>query len=140
MSFVSPAIRQQVISEAQDCCEYCQTQQCLIGMPLVIDHIIPRALGGSSDRANLAASCYRCNLFKGAKTQGIDSQTGETVTLFHPRKQVWAEHFAWTEEGTQIKGLTAVGRATVSALKVNNDYAIASRRIWVAENWHPPHI
>ncbi len=140
MSLVSPTIRQQVISEAQQCCEYCQTQQCLIGMPLVIDHIIPLSLGGSSDRANLAASCYRCNEFKGAKTQGIDPQTGETVTLFHPRQQVWAEHFAWTEEGTTIKGLTAVGRATVSALKVNNEYAIASRRIWVAENWHPPNI
>ncbi|EAW34317.1 HNH endonuclease [Lyngbya sp. PCC 8106] len=140
MSLVSPTIRQQVISEAQQCCEYCQTQQCLIGMPLVIDHIIPLSLGGSSDRANLAASCYRCNEFKGAKTQGIDPETGETVTLFHPRQQVWAEHFAWTEEGTQIKGLTAVGRATVSALKVNNEYAIASRRIWVAENWHPPNI
>lgn len=140
MSLVSPAIRQQVISKAQQCCEYCQTQQCLIGMPLVIDHIIPRSLGGSSDRANLAASCYRCNEFKGAKTQGIDPQTGEPVTLFHPRQQVWAEHFAWAEEGTQIKGLTAVGRATVSALKVNNEYVIASRRIWVAENWHPPDI
>jgi hypothetical protein len=140
MSLVSPTIRQQVISEAQQCCEYCQTQQCLIGMPLVIDHIIPLSLGGSSERANLAASCYRCNEFKGAKTQGIDPQTGETVTLFHPRQQVWAEHFTWSEEGTQIKGLTAVGRATVSALKVNNEYVIASRRIWVAENWHPPNI
>jgi 5-methylcytosine-specific restriction endonuclease McrA len=103
MSLVSPTIRQQVISEAQQCCEYCQTQQCLIGMPLVIDHIIPLSLGGSSERANLAASCYRCNEFKGAKTQGIDPQTGETVTLFHPRQLVWAEHFTWSEEGTQIK-------------------------------------
>lgn len=120
--------------------EYCQTQQRLIRMPLVIDHIIPRSLGGSSDRPNLAASCYRCNEFKGAKTQGIDPETGEQVPLFHPRQQIWAEHFAWTEAGTKIQGLTPVGRATVSTLKVNNEYVVASRQIWVAENWHPPDI
>ena len=140
MSSISPKIRQQVISEAQKCCEYCQTQQCLIGMPLVIDHIVPRSLGGSSDHSNLAASCYRCNQFKGAKTQGIDPKTGELVTLFNPRQQVWAEHFAWIKKATQIKGLTAVGRATVSALKLNNKDVIVSRHIWGEQNWHPPNI
>ena len=71
MSSVSLSLRQLTISEARHCCEYCQTQECLIGMPLVIDHILPRALGGSNERANLAASCHRCNTFKGAKTQAI---------------------------------------------------------------------
>jgi hypothetical protein len=40
MALISPAIRQQVITDAQYCCEYCQTQQRLIGMPLVIDYLV----------------------------------------------------------------------------------------------------
>jgi hypothetical protein len=138
MSSVSPSIRQQVISDAKQCCEYCQTQQRLIGMPLVIDHITPRSTGGSHDRVNLAASCYRCNEFKGAKTNAIDPLTNELVSLFNPRQQTWIEHFVWIEEGTRIAGLTAIGRATVDALQLNNQYVLESRRIWGAENWHPP--
>jgi len=140
MTSVSPSIRQQVISDANQCCEYCQTQQRLIGMPLVIDHIIPHSMGGSSDRANLAASCYRCNEFKGAKTTAVDRLTDESVPLYNPRQQIWAEHFAWIETGTQISGLTATGRATVDALKLNNEYVLESRQIWVTENWHPPNF
>jgi len=140
MASVPQSTRQQVISEARLCCEYCQTQQRLIGMPLVIDHIIPRSMSGSSDRANLAASCYRCNEFKGARTNGVDPLTGEQISLFHPRQQTWTEHFAWTEEGTLIAGLTPTGRATVNALRLNNQYVVESRKIWVAENWHPPNL
>lgn len=50
-------------------------------MPLVIDHIIPRAMGGSSDLTNLAASCYRCNEFKGARMDAVDPLTKEQVSL-----------------------------------------------------------
>ena len=138
MASVPSTLRQQVIAEAHQRCEYCQTQQRLIGMPLVIDHIIPRSLGGSQDRANLAASCYRCNEFKGPRITAVDPLTGEQVALYNPRQQTWTEHFTWIETGTQIAGLTPTGRATVDSLKLNNDYVVASRRIWVAENWHPP--
>ena len=131
---------QQVISDAQKCCEYCQTQQDLIGMPLVIDHIFPRAKGGKSDRANLAAACYRCNEFKGAKTYAIDSETDKKTDLFHPRQDTWSEHFTWTDAGICIEGLTPKGRGTVIVPKLNNDYVVESRRIWVAESWHPPAI
>jgi 5-methylcytosine-specific restriction endonuclease McrA len=128
------------MAEARQCCEYCQTQQRLIGMPLVIDHIRPRALGGSSDRANLAASCHRCNMLKGAKITAVDPTTGTDTRLFNPRRDNWHEHFAWTEQATHIQGLTAIGRATVPALQLNNAYAVASRAIWVSEGWHPPNL
>ncbi|MBC7970614.1 MAG: HNH endonuclease, partial [Verrucomicrobia bacterium] len=49
-------------------CQYCKTSSRLTGTPLVMEHILPRSQGGSDDRRNLAASCYRCNEFKGAKT------------------------------------------------------------------------
>lgn len=37
---------------------------------LVIDHIIPIALGGSCDRSNLQALCADCNISKGKKHPG----------------------------------------------------------------------
>lgn len=107
-------------------------------MPLVIDHIIPKSAGGSDERDNLAAACYRCNEFKWAKTHATDPATGEIVPLFNPRQQSWAEHFTWTNGGTHIAGLTSIGRATVIALRLNNEYVVESRALWVAQGWHPP--
>ncbi|MGB3653904.1 MAG: HNH endonuclease [Rivularia sp. (in: cyanobacteria)] len=37
-----------------------------------MEHILPKAAGGGDESENLAASCYRCNEFKGAKTHTID--------------------------------------------------------------------
>lgn len=60
------------------------------------------------------------------------------MQLFNPRQQQWQEHFAWTEDNTRIMGLTACGRATVVALKLNNSLAVTVRRNWVKAGWHPP--
>ena len=135
---VSDKVRQQIISQAGYRCEYCQTSHRLVGMPPVIDHIIPLALGGSDHIANLAAACYRCNEFKGAKTQAPDPATGQMVNLFHPRQQLWADHFTWANGGIHIIGLTPVGRATVIALRLNNQYVVEARMIWIEREWHPP--
>ena len=107
-------------------------------MPLVMDHILPRSAGGDDERDNLAASCYRCNEFKGARTHAIDPATGELVSLFNPRVQVWREHFSWANGGTHIVGLTPIGRATVVALRLNNEYVVEARTLWIAQDWHPP--
>jgi len=107
-------------------------------MPLVIDHIIPKAKGGGDERENLAAACYRCNEVKGIKTENIDPATSALVPLFNPQNQIWKKHFAWANGGTHIIGLTPTGRATVLALRMNNEYLVESRRLWVAINWHPP--
>jgi hypothetical protein len=64
--------------------------------------------------------------------------TGEIVPLFNPRQQRWSEHFAWSADGTQITGLTIIGRATVVALQMNNATIIPARRRWAAAGWHPP--
>jgi hypothetical protein len=58
--------------------------------------------------------------------------------LFHPRRDVWAEHFAWANGGTHVIGLTPIGRATVLALRMNNEYVVEARRLWIARQWHPP--
>ena len=91
MSSISKSLRQQVINEAGYRCEYCRTSSRLIGMPLVMDHILPSSLGGSDERENLAACCYRCNEFKGAKIKANDPVTNESISLFNPRLQRWLE-------------------------------------------------
>ncbi len=138
MSPITAAIRQQVFTRANYRCEYCQTSHRLLGMPPTIDHVLPIALGGSDDPANLAAACYRCNEHKGAKTHALDVLTGELVPLFNPRTQTWGEHFAWANGGTHIIGLTECGRATVAALRLNNEYVVEARSLWIARDWHPP--
>jgi hypothetical protein len=135
---ISSELRRQVSQEAKYRCGYCLTPQRIIGRPMVIDHLLPESRGGPTVRENLWLACRRCNEFKGARTHAVDPRTGETVTLFNPRTQSWTVHFTWSEDGTEIIGLTAIGRATVSALQLNNEMIIASRSLWVQAGWHPP--
>jgi hypothetical protein len=58
--------------------------------------------------------------------------------LFNPRGDKWATHFAWTDDATQILGLTAIGRATVEALELNREALINLRRVLVKAGEHPP--
>ena len=87
---------------------------------------------------NLCFACRRCNEFRSSATAACDPLTGEIVPLFHPRIQMWNEHFAWEASGTRIIGLTAIGRATVVALNMNNAVIVDARRRWVGVGWHPP--
>ena len=103
-----------------------------------LDHIVPVAIGGEHDRNNLAAACYRCNEFKGSKTHALDTASGEVVRLYNPRTQRWHDHFAWANGGSHIIGLTPTGRATVVALRLNNEYLVEARLLWIARDWHPP--
>lgn len=103
-----------------------------------MDHVLPKSIGGSDERENLAAACYRCNEFKGSKTHATDPATGALVALFNPRIQGWVEHFTWVNGGIHVAGLTPTGRATVVALRLNNDDIVAARMLWVENNWHPP--
>lgn len=136
--YISAAIRQRVLEAARHRCGYCQTQQAVVGITLHIEHIIPLAASGSSEEDNLWVACPTCNNYKGTQTQAVDPETGEMTALFNPRRQIWSEHFAWSEDGITIIGLTSVGRATVTALKMNEAPIQRSRRRWVLAGWHPP--
>lgn len=138
MTRLASELRRQVAARAGFRCEYCRTSQRVIGMPLVLDHILPRVAGGSDDLENLCAACYRCNEYKGAKAHAVDPQTGELAPLFNPRTRYWSDHFEWANGGTHIVGLTPTGRATVIALRLNNDYVVEARTAWIARSWHPP--
>ena len=82
-----------------------------------IEHIIAKQHGGADDDENLALACHRCKL-RGPNLKGIDPQTGQVVPLFHPRRQQWIDHFAIN--GVHVVGLSAVGRATVQVLELND--------------------
>ena len=136
--YIPEKIRARVRNQAGDRCGYCLSPQALVLGLLEIEHIIPKAEGGSDEEDNLWQSCRLCNGFKGVQTQALDPETGQRVPLFDPRRQHWSEHFAWSEDGTQIVGTTPCGRATVIALQLNNLIAVMVRRAWVAAGWHPP--
>lgn len=105
---------------------------------MVIDHIIPEAAGGRTLEQNLWLACHSCNEFKGAQTRARDPHTGQRVQLFNPRTQRWLEHFSWSDDGTQVVGLTSCGRATIMALKLNNDEIVLARGLWGSVGWWPP--
>lgn len=124
---------------ARNRCGYCRSPQHLVMARLEIEHIIPIAKGGTDDESNLWLACPLCNGHKSDKTHAVDPETGETVPLFHPRTQIWSEHFQWTEDGLRVVGKTATGRATVYALHLSDDpAALEVRSYWVLAGWHPP--
>lgn len=138
MSKVSDSIRQEVRKRAKNRCEYCLSSQEYVMGILQIDHIIPVAKGGKNDKTNLCLACELCNQYKWVQIESQDLETGNIVSLFNPRQQKWSEHFTWSEEGTEMRGLTPCGRATVNALKLNNTLAVMVRKNWVKAGWHPP--
>lgn len=133
-------VREFVKRRANFCCEYCQMAEWLSGIEGEIDHIIPRAEGGSSDPSNLCLACSSCNAYKQAKTTGIDPGSGELIALFHPRMQQWEEHFAWDDNPARIVGLTPCGRATIETLRLNHPLLVSARTVWTHAGFHPPLI
>ena len=136
--YISPALREQIAVDANYQCGYCHTPQSFTAMPMHIDHIIPIAAGGSSERQNLWLACPLCNSHKGVQTEASDPETDTLVALFNPRQQNWEHHFRWSADGTNIIGISSIGRATVLALKLNNEHFLRARRRWALAGWHPP--
>jgi HNH endonuclease len=136
--YIAESVRQRVREQAKNRCGYCQSSQQYILGVLEIEHIIPTAKSGASVEENLWLSCRLCNGHKGVQTHAPDPVTQTVVALFNPRVQVWSEHFTWNDDGTIIIGRTPCGRATVIALKLNNEIAVSVRSNWVRAGWHPP--
>jgi hypothetical protein len=106
-----------VRKRASDRCEYCRLPQHAVEATFHVAHIVARQHQWADDPSNLALACDRCNLFKGPNLSGIDPASGAVVSLFHPRRQHWQEHFAL--DGAELVGLTATGRTTIQLLQMN---------------------
>jgi len=122
------ALRSLVRRRAGDVCEYCRLPQTASRFARFhVEHIIARQHAGATEADNLALACHFCNYHKGPNIAALDPETGELVPLFHPRRDRWADHFTWN--GTVVVGRTAIGRATVQLLAMND-----WQRVEVREN------
>lgn len=131
-------IRSKVMLRSEHCCEYCKSQDKFSPVFFTIDHIVPILSGGTTDVQNLAYACPLCNRLKWQKVLAVDPVTDNTIRIFNPRSDVWEEHFQWSEDYLQIVGITAIGRATVSALQLNRTKLLLYRKEMLEIGQHPP--
>lgn len=122
------ATRQMVWGRAERRCEYCRLrQEHEPAQTFHVEHVTARQHGGNDSSDNLALACQLCNSLKGPNLTGIDPDTGAVTRLFHPRREVWSDHFR--RERAYIRGLTATGRTTVWLLEINGDERVELRSV-----------
>ncbi len=88
-------LRQAVRQQAGSRCEYCHLLEAHSSLSFEVEHIIAEKHGGKSTAENLAWACRYCNAYKGPNIAGIDPSTEQIVPLYHPRRELWNEHFRW---------------------------------------------
>lgn len=135
---ISKKIKQFVFERAGFMCEYCLALLAYSPQPFNGEHIIPESKEGDNSIENLACACGGCNGSKYNKTHAPDPFDGKIVSLFHPRKMSWYEHFIWSPDFLYIIGITSIGRATVEALNLNRAGLINFRRALLKLGAHPP--
>lgn len=69
----------------------------------------------------------------------MDSESGESVSIFNPRTQVWDDHFSWTIDW-HVQGLTPCGRGTADTLGMNRPAAISIRTLLAEFGRFPDNI
>lgn len=99
------------------------------------DHVIAEKHGGEATSDNLAWSCAVCNYLKGTDLTSIDPSSGKVTPLFSPRTQRWSRHFRLT--GARIEPLTAIGRATVRLLHLNDTERVDERELLIRFGMYP---
>ena len=135
---VKRTLRHTLLGEKPLRCKYCLTSQEITGAGFTLDHIEPKSKGGTDEAENLCTCCVDCNQIKSNRTEFVDPITLKICSIFHPNKQEWEQHFKWNAAGTHMIGVTAIGRATIDALKLNRPQLVHARGFWVAAGWHPP--
>jgi 5-methylcytosine-specific restriction endonuclease McrA len=103
MTSIPDELRQQIITRANERCEYCQSPLIIV-VEMEIDHIIPESAGGSTTLDNLCLACVGCNGFKLAFQEAEDPETGRMMPLYNPRTQRWDDHFAWGSDSAFVVG------------------------------------
>lgn len=127
---MNQATRESVRRRAAHRCEYCYLPDSVTHAVFQVDHIIAQQHLADDSLLNLAWSCSRCNCYKGPNLSSVDPTSGEIVNLFHPRQQIWNEHFQLQE--ALIVGLTPTGRATSRLLEMNDLHRVSLRE-WLIE-------
>jgi hypothetical protein len=136
--YISEATQNQVRQRAKSLCEYCHASEQWQYVSFTVDHVIPLTKGGANSIDNLALACFHCNRQKSDKLKSFDEKSLSEVPLFNPRADSWPEHFIWSTDTLSIIGLTATGRATVTALGFNRARIINIRAADKEIGRHPP--
>lgn len=131
LSSIPRALRDAVFTRDEGRCRYCRMAQFGSGAMFHIDHVVPRSKGGPTTMENLVLQCPSCSLHKANKLAVVDPETADTVRLFHPLRDDWHLHFSMDPDGT-CRGRTALGRATVLALKMNEPIPRIARSLQLA--------
>ena len=129
-AYISPPLKATVRAEFRNCCAYCQTPEGLTTTTFEIEHIVPLSAGGKTEVSNLCLACPTCNRNKSNLQTALDFEDGHIVPLFHPNLQNWEDHFSWSNEFSEIIGQTAIGRATITLLRVNRPELVRMRKLW----------
>ena len=124
--YIAEYIRQMVAQRANCCCEYCHIHQDEVFYPFHIDHIISLKHGGVTELANLAYSCFPCNLNKGSDVGTFLLPEQVFTRLFNPRLDHWEKHFGI--DSGRMYAKTSIGEATIKVLKMNEIERIIERR------------
>lgn len=132
---IADEVRENVRQRAKLLCEYCHTNERWQYVRFTVDHIVPN---GDDSEKNLALACFHCNRRKSDKTTANDSETGETVPIFNPRRDLWSAHFAWSADGRRVVPKTSIGRATTELLELNRERILFIREADITVNRHPP--
>ncbi len=138
--YISVAIQRTILELSQGYCEYCILPANFSTDYFHYEHIIPLILNGRTELKNLARSCGICNNNKRDKIEHIDPLTQQIARLFHPRQDIWTDHFQWSDDDLYIAGITPIGRATIDLLKTNRSNAINLRKLLKMADLHPPHF
>jgi hypothetical protein len=120
-----------VAMRAKHRCEYCRAPEAVFNFEFEVEHVTPKAPGGTDSETNLALACRACNLMKSDRVVATDPETGQETRLFHPREDRWREHFEIDVGRALIVGLTPIGRVTVMQLKMNRELQVDARRHWL---------
>jgi hypothetical protein len=120
-----------IADRANHRCEYCHAPEVLFNFPFEVEHIVPISRQGGNDASNLALACRSCNLRKGSRIGGIDPVSGTEQRLFHPRQDLWNDHFQLDLTSGEIVGLSAIGRVTVVVLEINSAVQVTARQLWI---------
>ena len=86
MTYISEALRRQVIERAGGCCEYCLIHQQDSLYTHEVDHVIAEKHRGETILENLCLSCLECNRAKGSDFGSFDPETEEITLLYNPRQ------------------------------------------------------
>ncbi len=135
---ISSALYLAVAADAGRVCGYCRAPQQALPYRLEIEHLLPASLGGTDEPDNLWLSCHKCNKVRSNRVVATDPVTQQEAPLFNPRRDAWSGHFSWQDGGRYIIGRTATGRATVEALRLNDEYHQSARWVWILAGIYPP--